>query len=557
MIEAARLLAGQEGCQVYILAPAFPGPYAMEEQQAWLDRYLPEIPQENRLFVPLGQSKAQALGRPLTQEDVLVDGFSRNLPDWEKAGGVGIQSLNQANDALTPWQGAFVRVEWNGDAVAAQVLLAGQDTLEHLIFSAAAVRAMDTGFLREGLSAAAVPYAFLPLPQGGASLFYPEAYAPIASAVLDAGRKRGTQDAPDTAGIWEEAGQWEAESRVPAKDQLTEWNGDMGMYTPLPGVSDGQLVVRQAAARHTYTPEIPEYQEPGEPSALAPDGMETVNMGLKGKDGSMLPVVEFTSYKGLSGPVTDFFSEELQQYSGWLAEGSSPGGWEERAEKALVVGTKDDALAAVKISGPAPLVDFLERAAKEKLPEALADRALDSETMHPLSKEHLEAWQALGGNFPAQPGKEQSMVTILGDSRSAGIALQAGDGRVVSQVEIDSPEGLSGPIARVLSEEMKQYRDRLDAGGMQPEESVERELLMNLNGEAPTPIKISGPASLVDSLERAAKAKLPEALGGRQKSPESSGCAPIREQLARARQSQAGSSREDSPERAADTGPQR
>ncbi|MEH2933914.1 hypothetical protein [Acutalibacter sp. JLR.KK004] len=93
MIEAARLLAGQEGCQVYILAPAFPGPYAMEEQQAWLDRYLPEIPQENRLFVPLGQSKAQALGRPLTQEDVLVDGFSRNLPDWEKAGGVGIQSL--------------------------------------------------------------------------------------------------------------------------------------------------------------------------------------------------------------------------------------------------------------------------------------------------------------------------------------------------------------------------------------------------------------------------------------------------------------------------------
>lgn len=96
-------------------------------------------------------------------------------------------------------------------------------------------------------------------------------------------------------------------------------------------------------------------------------------------------------------------------------------------------------------------------------------------------------------------------------------------------MEIDSR--LSGPIDRILSEEMKQYRDRLDAGGMQPEESVERELVMNLNGEAPTPLKISGPASLVDSLERAAKEKLPGAVAGRQNSSESSGRAPIREQL--------------------------
>lgn len=42
-----------------------------------------------------------------------------------------------------------------------------------------------------------------------------------------------------------------------------------------------------------------------------------------------------------------------------------------------------------------------------------------------------------------------------------------------------------------------------------------------------------------------------------QKSPEPSGRMPIREQLARARQSQAGSSRENTQERGSDTGPQR
>lgn len=77
-------------------------PTAILEKNEWLDRYMPSVPMENRLFVPGHVHKGawvQSNGICDFRKDnaFLLDDYTVNLEDWNKRGGKGIKLLNDVN----------------------------------------------------------------------------------------------------------------------------------------------------------------------------------------------------------------------------------------------------------------------------------------------------------------------------------------------------------------------------------------------------------------------------------------------------------------------------
>lgn len=99
---------------VHVLSSVLPdSKYALEEKNAWLDAYLPEIAKENRIFPPCGMDKRQYLqkekGMMLTVNDVLLDDYTKNLQGWEPPAR-GLKLLNGINHTNGSWDGSMISV---------------------------------------------------------------------------------------------------------------------------------------------------------------------------------------------------------------------------------------------------------------------------------------------------------------------------------------------------------------------------------------------------------------------------------------------------------------
>ena len=107
VVTAIRRLARDPSVQVYVLsAVLFDSHYALDEKNSWLDRYLPELGREQRIFVPCGGSKALYISSALCPEDILLDDYTVNLEDWQEHGGTGVKLLNGINHTRGSWTGA-------------------------------------------------------------------------------------------------------------------------------------------------------------------------------------------------------------------------------------------------------------------------------------------------------------------------------------------------------------------------------------------------------------------------------------------------------------------
>ena len=107
VVTAMRRLARDPSVQVYVLsAVLFDSHYALDEKNSWLDRYLPELGREQRIFVPCGESKALYISSYLCPEDILLDDYTVNLEDWRMHGGTGVKLLNGINHTRRSWDGA-------------------------------------------------------------------------------------------------------------------------------------------------------------------------------------------------------------------------------------------------------------------------------------------------------------------------------------------------------------------------------------------------------------------------------------------------------------------
>ena len=87
-------------CEVYILSSVI-GEDCVAEKNAWVDRFLPDIPRKNRLFPLVGTSKAEFVARTtgelVCSTDFLLDDYTKNLLEWARDGGTGIKLVNNIN----------------------------------------------------------------------------------------------------------------------------------------------------------------------------------------------------------------------------------------------------------------------------------------------------------------------------------------------------------------------------------------------------------------------------------------------------------------------------
>ena len=76
--------------------------YAMQEKNEWLDRYLPEIDNEHRVFVPCGSNKKEGIQGGIRSNDFLLDDYTHNLNNWQPPAR-GIKLLNAINHTRGSW----------------------------------------------------------------------------------------------------------------------------------------------------------------------------------------------------------------------------------------------------------------------------------------------------------------------------------------------------------------------------------------------------------------------------------------------------------------------
>lgn len=88
--------------------------YALQEKNAWLDRFLPEIDRDHRVFVPCGTDKKEGIRDGIRKNDFLLDDYTKNLNEWQPPAR-GIKLLNGINHSRGTWQ--FDRIRHDRDAL--------------------------------------------------------------------------------------------------------------------------------------------------------------------------------------------------------------------------------------------------------------------------------------------------------------------------------------------------------------------------------------------------------------------------------------------------------
>ena len=103
---------------VYILSSVLSdSQYALVEKNQWLDRYIPEISKEKRIFPPCGKDKKEFIFGGVSTEDFLLDDYSVNLNAWEPPA-KGIKIMNGINGTKGTWSSEKISAEKSGAEIA-------------------------------------------------------------------------------------------------------------------------------------------------------------------------------------------------------------------------------------------------------------------------------------------------------------------------------------------------------------------------------------------------------------------------------------------------------
>lgn len=103
---------------VYILSAVLDTdpPFIVSEKNEWLDKYLPEIPADHRIFTRAGESKTDYIG-DIDENVYLLDDYNRNLIEFEDAGAHAIKFHNDVNMRGLGAYGGEAGPIWSGDVV--------------------------------------------------------------------------------------------------------------------------------------------------------------------------------------------------------------------------------------------------------------------------------------------------------------------------------------------------------------------------------------------------------------------------------------------------------
>lgn len=113
--QAISELAKSDKYEIYILSAAVDGepPYCRAEKTEWINKHLPFIDKNHVIFTKVGQDKANFIPGGIRHTDILLDDYTKNLLEWERAGGISIKAKNNINCKGLygePWYGAVVDI---------------------------------------------------------------------------------------------------------------------------------------------------------------------------------------------------------------------------------------------------------------------------------------------------------------------------------------------------------------------------------------------------------------------------------------------------------------
>ena len=88
--------------------------YADLDKKNWLRRYLPNLQESQIIICRNGENKAKVIERKfntkITKDFFLLDDYTKNLTDWENAGGTGIKRITTVSDNSTgKWKGLILK----------------------------------------------------------------------------------------------------------------------------------------------------------------------------------------------------------------------------------------------------------------------------------------------------------------------------------------------------------------------------------------------------------------------------------------------------------------
>lgn len=116
MVNAIKRLNKIGNNDIYILSSVFVDEHSIEDKNTWLDKYLPDIDRDHRIYVPYGYSKSKYIENLgiSSRKSILIDDFTKNLNDWP---GIGIKYLNGINNTKKTWEGFVVNGKAKEDII--------------------------------------------------------------------------------------------------------------------------------------------------------------------------------------------------------------------------------------------------------------------------------------------------------------------------------------------------------------------------------------------------------------------------------------------------------
>lgn len=112
VVEALELLNQDEDIEIFILSAYLTeSKYALREKNQWVSQHVPSIGPGRRLYVPQGITKPDYVAALVGDVDasyILLDDYSKNLHEWQAAGGTGIKLMNGINGTVGTWKGSAV-----------------------------------------------------------------------------------------------------------------------------------------------------------------------------------------------------------------------------------------------------------------------------------------------------------------------------------------------------------------------------------------------------------------------------------------------------------------
>ncbi len=118
MIKAVQIVLKNWTGEVKFLTASV-SPEATEEKIQFLRKLFGEMPDDAFIIVPYGKKKTDYVD---ASGGILIDDFSKNLHEWEQAGGVAIKARNNINGRQGTWKGNSVHYKQTPESIAQAIL---------------------------------------------------------------------------------------------------------------------------------------------------------------------------------------------------------------------------------------------------------------------------------------------------------------------------------------------------------------------------------------------------------------------------------------------------